>query len=311
MTYSTKAKRELMLKFFNIICLFSLLFIFPSCEKEPSAPEVSFTATVNSNIVSFDSKAVNTETYEWNFGDGSALSTEEDPVHVYAVFDKKYKVSLKVKGPGGEKEVMQEVTIPPMTILQLFSGVDTISKSKKWRLSATAPILFTKADTNFTVVKTYPAGFLTTLGFSHAYEDEYSFGNDGSFAIGLKGNGAIGGLGFCKAKGIPNAVPSHDAEEANLTLMNPFTPPESMTIGFTEIKDLTITTSKENSGSVVFRKVKTLSLSYGAFIGVRDWMNELIVKDLTDTTMKLAVFISNVSSGTVTGMLVLTLDAVR
>jgi hypothetical protein len=170
-------------------------------------------------------------------------------------------------------------------------------------------MLFTKADTNFTVVKTYPAGFLTTLGFSHAYTDEYIFRNDGSFAIGLKGSGAIGGLGFCKAKGIPNTVPSHDAEEANLTLIIPFNPSSGMTYGFTESKDLTIATSKGNSGSVIFRKVKTLSLSYGAFIGVRDWMNELIVKDLTETTMRLAVFVSNVSSGKVTGVLVLTLEA--
>jgi PKD repeat protein len=291
--------------------LFLSLFMLFSCEEEPPAPEVSFTATVNSNVVSFDSKALNTETYEWNFGDGSSLSNEEDPVHTYAGFNQNYTVSLKVKGRGGEKEATHEVTIPPMTVLQTLSGTDPVSGSKKWRLKATAPIIFTRPDTSFTIIKTYPAAFLTALGFTHAYLDEYIFGSNGSFNIELKGSGVIGSLGYCKAKGIPNVVPSHDAEEANLTLITPFILPGSMTYGFTESKDLTITTSsKGDSGPVTFRKVKTISLSYGAFIGIRGWSNEIIVQDLTASTMKIAIFASSSSTGKVTGVMLLTLEAV-
>lgn len=291
------------------VLLMPVLFILASCSKTP-APEATFTATINSNVVTFNASATNTTTYEWDFGDESRISAEEDPVHTYARFNQDYEVTLKVKGPGGEATVTNAVRIPPMTSLQMLSGADPVN-GKKWCLSSSAPMYYTLPDTTFTVRHTFPAGYLNQIGFPSAYNDEYVFGIGGSFIVNLKGNGIIGGLSYCISKGIPNVVPGHDAREANLTFITPYTVPPSMTYGFNEGKDLTISALKDGrSETVTFHRVTTLSLSYGGFIGIRDWMNEFIIKDFSDSSLTLVCFVSTVSSGKITGALILTFEPV-
>jgi PKD repeat protein len=42
----------------------------------------------------------NPDSWEWNFGDGTSLSTEQNPVHVYSE-EGNYTVSLNVSNHGG------------------------------------------------------------------------------------------------------------------------------------------------------------------------------------------------------------------
>lgn len=287
--------------------LIPVLFIFISCSKTP-APEASFTMTVNSNVVAFNATATNTSVYEWDFGDETSISTEEDPVHTYSRFDQRYEVSLKVKGPGGESTVSNTVTIPPMTTMQMLSGADSTTP-KKWHLSSSKPIYFTRPDTSLTPIQTFPAGYLSQLGFASAYQDEYIFGPGGSFSVNLKGNGIAGGLTYCNSRGIPNTVPSQAARDANLTFITPFTPPASMTYGFNEGKDLKISALINGQGvNVTFRKVSTLSLSYGGFIGIKEAMNEFIIKEFSESALTIVCFTSSSPSGKITGALIFTLE---
>jgi PKD repeat protein len=297
-------------RFLKISPLFLIMFMLYSCEEKPPAPEVSFTAEVNSNVVKFNSEATNAETFEWDFGDETKKSAEEDPVHVYTHFDYDYTVKLKVTGKGGDATATKKVTIPPMTGMQILSGTDTLTEGRKWRLSQSAPVIFAKPDTLFTVVRTFTAGFLSSAGFPNAYKDEYIFSRNGSFNINLKGTGIIGSLSYCTAKGIPNIIPSQAAGEANLTIISSYTIPDEMTYGLNEGKDLTLTTLTDGrAGTVTFRRVKTLSLSYDAFLGIRGWMNELVILEATKSTLKVACFTSTVPSGKISGALILTFEA--
>ena len=47
-------------------------------------PVADFTATPADNIFTFTNTSLNSGSYSWDFGDGSALSTEVNPVHTYA-----------------------------------------------------------------------------------------------------------------------------------------------------------------------------------------------------------------------------------
>jgi hypothetical protein len=55
--------------------------------------------------------------------------------------------------------------------------------------------------------------------------------------------------------------------------------------------------------------VKTLSLSYDAFLGIRGWMNEFVILESTASLLKIACFVSSGSSGKITGALILTFEA--
>lgn len=294
------------------ICLVIFVSLCTSCGEKTPAPDVAFTVTVTGNVASFSSEATNTDTYEWDFGDGSPLATEPDPVHTFPQYGKDYTVKLKATGRGGITIVTQTVSVPQMTVMEMLAGGDSNPDGVRWRLSTSAPVSFTKLDTLYTVIKDYPGGYLSSLGFASAYLDEYIFKNDGSFSIVLKGSGMIAGLGYCTANGIPNIVPGEAAREANLTLMTPYEAPSGLSFGLNEGRQLRIQKGGgKDEREVIFRKVMTLTFSYGASIGIRDWMNEVIIREMSESRITLASFISGDASGKPTGMIIFSLDAAR
>ncbi len=70
---------------------FSSLVLFQNCKDKdkPAAPPIAnFTFSSNNNFeapstISFTNTSTNSETFEWDFGDGSAKVTTKDPVHTY------------------------------------------------------------------------------------------------------------------------------------------------------------------------------------------------------------------------------------
>ena len=76
-------------------------------------PTANFTSDFDANRrVSFRNSSLMAEKYEWNFGDGSAISNEEAPSHVYSASGT-YTVSLTAIGITGEedKSVMSAVIV--------------------------------------------------------------------------------------------------------------------------------------------------------------------------------------------------------
>jgi PKD repeat protein len=80
----------------------------------PTPPVASFTATVNTSnnqVVFVDTSSGGPTTWTWNFGDGSALNTQQNPTHVYAV-PNSYTVTLTAANAGGSSQVSKVVVIP-------------------------------------------------------------------------------------------------------------------------------------------------------------------------------------------------------
>ncbi|HER09879.1 MAG TPA: PKD domain-containing protein [Bacteroides sp.] len=90
-----------------------LMLCFNSCTREPNA-EFSFsTPTEVGEIIQFTNLSTNSDTYNWDFGDG-LTSAEESPSHQYEKPDT-YTVSLKADGKGGSATTTQTLTVTGIT----------------------------------------------------------------------------------------------------------------------------------------------------------------------------------------------------
>jgi D-alanyl-D-alanine carboxypeptidase len=76
-----------------------------------SKPEVAFTFITNSDgLATFTNNTKNAETYEWDFGDGSAKSTQKSPEHQY-LKPAKFKVVLTATSKEGSTTLEKESEI--------------------------------------------------------------------------------------------------------------------------------------------------------------------------------------------------------
>jgi len=85
-------------------------------------PIAMFTANANGATVIFSNTSSNATTYQWNFGDGSPPSNEEDPVHTYTL-PGTYTITLTANGPCGQNVYTFDVTVN-------FVGIDEEENAK-------------------------------------------------------------------------------------------------------------------------------------------------------------------------------------
>jgi len=89
----------------------------------PPPPIAAFTVTTScgSLVVSFTDKSTGATSYSWNFGDGTALSTVENPSHTYSS-PGTYSVIFTVTASGGSSSsITKKVTVPPPCAAFTFS----------------------------------------------------------------------------------------------------------------------------------------------------------------------------------------------
>jgi PKD repeat protein len=308
-----------MKKIAGTVLIFVMAFLLAvSCKKETPLPVATVTSEVNGNTVAFDVTATDATVFEWDFGDGSAVSSEENPVHIYPEYGRNYSVTLTVKGPGGQITITHTVTIPPMTKMEMLTGGASDVDGKRWKLNSTEASFIAAADPSFTIQETVPGGSLTLLGYTTIYQDEVAFRSNGTFTLIPKGAGLPASLMYCTANNIPNSPPSEVAGQAGLTLMTPYTAPSGITFALNESKSITVevTTDMINTSSVNYNNVMTISFSSGGFLEFRDWLTEVVVLDLTPARMKVAYFVSTVPVdsplvGKTTNVLIFVFDAVQ
>jgi PKD repeat protein len=93
--------------------------------KEQVLPVASFTASVRIGVapltVVFTSTSVRATSYEWDFGDGSAASTDENPSHTYTT-PGKYTVSLTVTNTYGNHTSTQTDFINVQEDIPVITG---------------------------------------------------------------------------------------------------------------------------------------------------------------------------------------------
>lgn len=106
-----------------------------SCSEDAATPDViaSFTYEVDAadyKTVNFSNFSTHFTSLSWDFGDGSAASTEENPSHTYDA-EGTYTVTLTATGSGGTDTKSQDVVISdPNVLLTALAG----DVSKTWKL---------------------------------------------------------------------------------------------------------------------------------------------------------------------------------
>ena len=172
-----------------------------SCKKDP-APEViaGFSFVIdqaNFKKVTFTNASQNYASVSWDFGDGSAASSEINPVHTYAAVGN-YSVKLTATATDGTKDVSTQtvgIVDPDAELTKLVGDVSKTWKllrvvsANRWPLEV-GPI--TKDQVWWAQGKDNDEIALRPC----IMNDEYTFGRDGSFKFDDKGDfwGEGGGL---------------------------------------------------------------------------------------------------------------------
>jgi PKD repeat protein len=93
-----------------MLALFAIAFLaLVSCKKDEADPPIpDFSSAIDDKTVTFTNSSVNATSYSWDFGDGSDLSTETNPVHTYTAYGD-YDVRLTATGEGGSE--IKKITI--------------------------------------------------------------------------------------------------------------------------------------------------------------------------------------------------------
>lgn len=134
-TKANKFKKS-MKKFVQNPWVLAILFVataIVSCKKEKLEVISGFSYVVDATDfkkVTFTSAAQNATSISWDFGDGSAASTESNPVHIYASTGT-YTVKLNATGADGSDVSSQVITItdPNAELTKLVGSIN-----KNWKL---------------------------------------------------------------------------------------------------------------------------------------------------------------------------------
>lgn len=161
------------------------VIVFISCGDDdgtvtPSGPDpvAAFSFEANELVVTFTNNSTNATSFEWNFGDGSDASTEESPVHTYAEAGS-YTVTLTAKNDeGGSNEFSASLSVASVDEkVKLLAG----ETSKTWKLVREGTAMSLWSDPNYTT--NYWPGSSNDGVRPCLYDDEFTFGRDGSFTF--------------------------------------------------------------------------------------------------------------------------------
>lgn len=268
------------LKFLYVFSLFAMISL--SCKEDdvtfPTSVQLSY--SLEGKQAAFAALANSTTTYLWDFGDGTT-SAERNPVHVYEDGGY-YTVIIKVDGSTGTDADTAQLAVA-ITPYVLLTGGPTAANGKTWKLTGSTQDKFALANASFTSVQATPAGTFGQIGFPEVYEDQYTFKFDGGYVHTVNSTGGA-------FAGYVNQLLTDGG--ANLKKTNGYTAQFDLcTANYTPQAGATFTYT-ENKNFLIYPGVNTISFSGTEFIGFWDHQREVIVQDITDKSMRLAIFIA-------------------
>lgn len=108
-----------MKKSFIFASFVAMVAMLASCSKELPTPRFDYEA--EGLVVTFINQSKNADTFAWDFGDGSAISKEQAPVHEYAEAGT-YSVKLTASNKDGEKTLTQEIVLTALSVNITIDG---------------------------------------------------------------------------------------------------------------------------------------------------------------------------------------------
>ncbi|MFS4418028.1 PKD domain-containing protein [Maribacter sp. 2307ULW6-5] len=306
--------------------LFTLMLSLSSCDSEDQGNQFPLSAIIsqssNGKKVAFQGLTHSAVSWEWDFGDGNT-STAQNPVHVYEEGGY-YLATLKATDENGAQVTAEVRLALDLTPYALLTGDRTAEgyQGKTWKLANSHSEFdyFATADPDLTPVPGTPvplsAGiFGAGLGMGEVYQDEFTFHFDGTYRHDVKEDGAsLGGIVYqfvtTQGAGIVNA------SGADFGLCTgAYTPEDNATFTFVENEDYTVSSVFGPNGTLTFNNVSTLDFSGTEFIGFMDFDRKVIVQELTDSSMRLMMFMAAGQEPPIIGIntnaLILTFEVVR
>ena len=285
--------------------VFSMLLLVSSCISDDDTVKADppFSADIfqssKGRKVAFQGLTHSAASWMWDFGDGTS-SAEQNPIHVYQ--DGGYYVAtLTATDANGATKTSSVNLAVELTPYALLTGDHTAEgyQGKTWRLSVghSPNDYFANADTDFSPFEDapnpLPAGiFGAGLGMGEVYEDEFTFHFDGTYEHDVKADeAAFSGLVYqfvtTQGAGIVN-----DGGAGFGLCTGLYTPEANATFTYVESESLEVTSVYGPGGALTYQGVSTLDFSGTEFVGFYDFQRKVILLEISNTAMRLAMFVA-------------------
>lgn len=299
------------------VFLWLLVFFLPACSDDGTRTEFPLSAVIFHSIsgkqVAFTALTHSAVNWEWDFGDGN-VSTEKDPVHIYEEGGY-YIATLTAKDDAGSSVSTRVNLAVSLSAYALLTGDHTAEgyDGKTWKLtmSHTENDKLVNSDAGFSLlapnIPSLPQGaFDVYVGLPEAYNDEFTFYYDGSYKQNTTDGTSFGGIVYASILQQTGAAQitktgGKAALGADLFALTTYTPNENATFVLTEEEDFIIptipayATGTQPPGVPVITYPGVMTLDFpgsDAFIGVRDFHRKVIVEEITNSSMRLVMFIT-------------------
>jgi PKD repeat protein len=267
-----------------------------SCSKPEPTAEIF--ATIDKYTVTFTPTVANTDTYDWDFGDGTAKSTEAEPVHTYESFGD-YTVTLVVTGEGGTYTATKTITIEATSVRDLLTGGSKATSGKTWILDQAytvgdggGPVM----NSPYTIAIPSAANVLTLFGLGPEYDNEFTFFFDGKYQVAPKNGKVLAGAVYGYASQTIQGDPAWDIGLCAAS----YTAPSGATFTINTsnlvvdaIGDPNDTRKPPVHGNVTITGKTWVGLSAGAFFGIMDFPTtaKFVIDEITSNKMRVSMFV--------------------
>lgn len=278
------------MKYIKLLSLLLLTITLVNCSEddEPLLPLADFQFLVDGSVVTFNGTVENTSSISWDFGDG-ATSSEEDPVYAFAS-PGTYNVVMTASGENGTFSESKEVVILPSLEI-LLTGGPAKPEGKTWRLKRA----YTAGKEGAGIIENdlglLIASFdnlLDAVGLGSSYDDAFTFVHDGTYKVDNVDGQSL--MGVIHASAFHGAnITALSADLNNVPLAHAIYDPVTNATWEVSEEDFTVDTLYPQVGPVNVQFTGKQRLILGEYLGFKETTNIVILKELTETTMNVAM----------------------
>ncbi|MCL6267057.1 PKD domain-containing protein [Flagellimonas myxillae] len=270
------------------ILLLALALVNCSEDDAPLEPLADFQFLVEGSVVTFNGTVANATSISWDFGDGSS-SSDEDPVYAYAS-PGTYEVVLTVSGANGSFTETKEVTILPSLEI-LLTGGPARPEGKTWRLRRAYTAGKEGAGLITSDLSLLIASFdnlLDAVGLGASYDDAFTFVHDGTYKVDNVDGQSLMGLVHASAF-FPAEITGVSLDVNNVPLAHALYTPKTDATWMVSEEDFSVGTLHPLEGPISVPFTGQQRLILDEYLGYKETTNIIIIKELTETTMNVAM----------------------